>query len=130
MLTLRVVQARYGDCLILENGSGKRRKNILIDGGPNQVYQPYLRKELQRIKEEGGQIDLLVLTHIDNDHVLGLLELMTELKNQRVNGEEEVIRIRQIWHNSFKKILPEAGEEAVALEEEVMAQPVKNPPAE
>jgi hypothetical protein len=130
MLTLRVVQARYGDCLILENGSGKRRKNILIDGGPDHVYQPYLRKELQRITEEGGQIDLLVLSHIDNDHVLGLLELMTELKEEREKKEPALVGIRQMWHNAFKKIVPEAGAEADALEAEVMAQPVKNPPTD
>jgi beta-lactamase superfamily II metal-dependent hydrolase len=130
MLTLRVVQARYGDCLILENGSGKRRKNILIDGGPDHVYQPYLRKELQRIAEEGGQIDLLVLSHIDNDHVLGLLELMTELKDEQLHEVPPLIGIRQIWHNTFRKILPEAGAEADELEREVLAQPVKNPPAD
>lgn len=127
MLTLRVVQARYGDCLILENGSGKRRRNILIDGGPGRVYQPYLRKEIQRITEEGGQIDLLVLSHIDNDHVLGLLELMTELKSQREQNSPEIVHIKEIWHNAFRKILPVAGSEADALEEEVMFQPVKNP---
>jgi beta-lactamase superfamily II metal-dependent hydrolase len=130
MLTLRVVQARYGDCLILENGSGKRRRNVLIDGGPGKVYRPYLRKELERINAEGGQIDLLVLTHIDNDHVLGLLELMTEIKEQRAAGEPDVVRIRSIWHNAFKQILPEAGVEAELLEADVLAQPVKNPPAD
>lgn len=127
MLTLRVVQARYGDCLILENGSGKRRKNILIDGGPPQVYQSYLRKEIQRIAGEGGQIDLMVLSHIDNDHVIGLLDLMTEIKQQRQSGQKEIIQVREIWHNAFSKILPEAGSEAELLEEEVLAQPVKNP---
>ena len=127
MLRLRVVQARYGDCLILENGSGKRRKNILIDGGPSQVYQPYLRKELQRIAGEGGQVDLMVLSHIDNDHVVGLLEMMTELKEQRQLGQPEIICVREMWHNAFRKILPEAGSEADVLEEEVLAQPVENP---
>lgn len=124
MLMLRVVQARYGDCLILEYGTGKRKKHILIDGGPSKVYQPYLRKELRRITDEGGKIDLMVLTHVDNDHVLGLLEFMAELKLQRQQGLPEIIPVREIWHNAFRQILPEAGQEADMLEDEVLARSV------
>jgi hypothetical protein len=127
MLALRVVQARYGDCLILENGSGKWRKHILIDGGPSGVYQPYLSKELQRIAGEGGQIDLMVLTHVDNDHVLGLLELMQELKSQRQSGRPEMIHVQEVWHNAFRRLLPEAGSEADRLESTILAQEGKNP---
>ncbi len=120
MLNLRVVQARYGDCLIVESGSGKRRKHILVDGGPSRVYQPYLRPELERIAAEGGQVDLMVLTHVDNDHVLGLLELMRALRDSRVQGLPDLLPIRRIWHNAFNQILPEAGAEAEMLEEEVL----------
>ena len=120
MFNLRVVQARFGDCLIVEHGSGKSRKNILVDGGPARVYGPYLRKELERIAAEGGQIDLMVLTHVDNDHVLGLLELMRALRDARAQGLPDLLPIRRIWHNAFKAILPEAGVEAEELEEEVL----------
>jgi hypothetical protein len=124
MLKLRVVQARFGDCLIVESGSGKRRKHVLIDGGPGRVYEPFLRKELARIAGEGGQVDLMVLSHVDNDHVLGLLELMTELKETRSLGSPGLPGIRRIWHNAFQEILPEAGEEAAMLEEIVLQRPV------
>ncbi|MBN1965666.1 MAG: MBL fold metallo-hydrolase, partial [Anaerolineae bacterium] len=120
MFNLRVVQARFGDCLIVEHGSGKSRKNILVDGGPARVYGPYLRKELERIAAESGQVDLMVLTHVDNDHVLGLLELMRALRDDRARGLPDLLPIRRIWHNAFNAILPEAGAEAAALEEEVL----------
>ena len=124
MLKLRVVQARYGDCSILENGpandsSGRRRKHILIDGGPSKVYGPYLRGELEAIAERGGKLDLLVLSHIDNDHVRGLLELMRDLREARADGKAPLIDVEQIWHNGFSKILPpELEATAAELERE------------
>ena len=48
MLKLRVVQAAYGDRLILELGSPAQPKYILIDGGPPDIYQRHLKGELQR----------------------------------------------------------------------------------
>jgi beta-lactamase superfamily II metal-dependent hydrolase len=130
MLKLRVVQARYGDCLLLESGSGKRCKNILIDGGPGKVYRPHLRGELSRIAAAGGLLDLVVLTHVDNDHVLGLLEFMADLKEGRDQGHPDLIRVRRLWHNAFQQILPQAGKEAAELEEEVMFSVVSSPEGE
>lgn len=120
MLNLRVVQARIGDCLILENGSSKQRKYVLVDGGPDHVYGPYLRDELKKIGASGGKLDLVVLTHMDNDHVLGLLEMMAELKDAQAKGQPPLIQIGRMWHNGFAKIVPSAGAEAESLEMELL----------
>lgn len=128
MLKLRVVQSRFGDSLILENGSGKRKKFILVDGGPNRVYGPYLRGELAKIAASGGKLDLVVLTHIDNDHVLGLLEFMDDLRQQKANGQAPFIQVDALWHNGFSKILPaEVHRQAEALEREVALTPNPDP---
>jgi hypothetical protein len=47
----------------------------------------------------------MVLSHIDNDHIIGLIDLLNEIKNQRENGIKELVNIRRIWHNSFKNLL-------------------------
>jgi metal-dependent hydrolase (beta-lactamase superfamily II) len=52
-----------------------------------------------------GKLDLMVLSHIDNDHIIGLLDLLKEIKTQREHGMKEVIKINRIWHNSFKGLL-------------------------
>lgn len=128
MLQLRVVQSRFGDSLILENGTGKRKKYILIDGGPTQVFGPYLRGELKRITDSGGRLELVVLTHVDNDHVLGLLELMDELKDEKAKGQPPLIAINAMWHNGFSKILPkEISKQAEVVEKEVANTPLPNP---
>jgi hypothetical protein len=123
MLKLRVVQARYGDCLILENGSGSRWKYVLVDGGPPRVYRPHLRPELERIAAAGGRLELAVLTHVDNDHVMGLLEMFRELESQQAAGQPPLIAIRGLWHNGFSRFMPRALQpQADALEAELLLQ--------
>jgi hypothetical protein len=123
MLKLRVVQALYGDCLILVSGTGKRRKYVLVDGGPGGVYGPYLRGALKKINADGGKLDLVVLSHVDDDHVAGLLEFMAELKEAHDHGAAPVIQVGSMWHNGFSKILPEAPQAAAELEKEMLVTP-------
>ncbi len=101
MLNLHVVQARYGDCLILEYGLAGASRYMLIDGGPSNVYGDNLRPVLQGIREKGGGLDFVVLSHVDDDHIVGLVDLLSELQYQRENGLPETIPIGQLWHNTF-----------------------------
>ena len=49
--SLDVLRARKGDCLMLHFGSEQDPHLILIDGGPSDVYQPFLKPRLQKIHE-------------------------------------------------------------------------------
>jgi hypothetical protein len=78
--------------------------NVLIDGGPYQTFKKHLKPTLQKIPLN-GKLDLMVLSHIDNDHIIGLLDLLGEIKNQREGGKKELIKVEKIWHNSFNDLL-------------------------
>jgi len=103
-MKLHVVQAEYGDCLILESGTGKNSATILIDGGPYQTFEKHLKPTIQKLLIK-SKLDLVVLSHIDNDHIIGLLDLLTEIKNQRENRTKELAMISKLWYNSFKDLL-------------------------
>jgi beta-lactamase superfamily II metal-dependent hydrolase len=105
MLKVHVIQAEYGDCLILEHGTSSKSRYILIDGGPATIYQMHLRRKLQEIRSAGGRLDLAVLSHVDDDHIAGLLDLMADLQQQRHDGVAETIDIAALWHNSFSQTL-------------------------
>lgn len=105
MFNLHVVQARYGDSLILEYGTAEAPRYILIDGGPPGVYEDDLRPVLQGIADRGGNLDFMVLSHVDDDHVVGLLDLLAEIQQQRDSGAPETIGIGEIWHNTFSQTL-------------------------
>lgn len=103
MLKLRIVQAEFGDCLILEYGTDAAPNYMLIDGGPNHIYGQHLKSELEAITATGGVLDLVVLSHVDQDHIVGLLDFFAELREQRANNENETIAVDQIWFNQFSQ---------------------------
>jgi hypothetical protein len=105
MLTLHIIQARYGDSLILEYGTSSAPRFLLVDGGPNDVYSRHLKAVLEDIRDDGGELDLVVLSHVDRDHVTGLLDLANDLQWQRVREVPETISINELWHNSFSSTL-------------------------
>jgi beta-lactamase superfamily II metal-dependent hydrolase len=104
VIKLHVVQAEFGDCLILESGVGKNSTTLLIDGGPYQTFEKHLKSTLQKLPIE-GKLDLVVLSHIDNDHIIGLLDMLEEIKTQREEGTKELVKISKLWHNSFNDLL-------------------------
>ena len=100
MLNLHVLQAAYGDCLFLEFGSHSPRY-ILIDGGPPDTYGYSLKPFLSGLAEQGLPLDLVLLSHVDNDHVIGLLDYFAQL------GEEDnqLPIPSALWLNSFSATL-------------------------
>ena len=48
------------------------RISILIDGGPSQTYKRHLNAHFKISVIPNKKLDLVILSHIDNDHVLGL----------------------------------------------------------
>ncbi|APD90681.1 hypothetical protein BM524_13210 [Alteromonas mediterranea] len=89
-MNIKILKANNGDSILLSWLYEGITKNVLIDGGKSNTYkQGSLKKDLFKalssIKEKGQKIDLLVLTHVDDDHIGGLLkafkhgELLREL---------------------------------------------------
>jgi len=77
---LHVLQALSGDSLLLSYiGNDNKEHNILVDGGMPDTF-----KRLQRViddedndnKNEIETIDYIFLTHIDRDHIGGILKLL------------------------------------------------------
>ena len=104
MLKLIVIQAQFGDCLMLQSSDGSNPISILIDGGPSQTYEKHLKPTLNTVLHS-TKLDLVILSHIDNDHVLGLLDLFEAIKREKDSGGSEVLRVTNLWHNSFSDLI-------------------------
>ena len=109
MFKLHVVQAKYGDALIVTFGSPAKPRHILIDGGPSGNYAADLRPALDDIVGKGGKLELAVLSHVDNDHVVGLLDLFAAIEEDEVSEREQRTRIGGLWHNSFERTIDPTG---------------------
>lgn len=112
MLVLEALRAKFGDSLILHSGTAKSPKLTVIDGGPPGVYNDALRPRLEAIRAERGldartplDVEMMMVSHIDDDHVAGLLELASKLNQRRESGQPLPWKIRRFWHNSFDDIL-------------------------
>jgi hypothetical protein len=101
MLKLHAVQALHGDCFLLEFGTPRQPRYLLVDGGPDNVYDAYLRPALAKVVGPGGRLDCVVLSHADDDHVIGLVDFFAELVNQQQQGERPFLDIGGVWINSF-----------------------------
>jgi len=119
--TLDVQQARKGDCLILHYGSRNDPGLIVIDGGASGVYKSHLKPRLEEIRKVRGlaadaalPVDLLIVSHIDDDHIRGLLELTKELLDARVAQQPLPFRIKGLWHNTFDDIIGNSSKELTA----------------
>ena len=112
VFSLDVLRARKGDCLILHYGSFEDPGLVMIDGGPKGVYSPHLRPRLEKIKEARGLdeneplvVDLLLVSHVDDDHIQGILDLTKELIAAQMDMQPQFVQILSVWHNSFEDIL-------------------------
>jgi beta-lactamase superfamily II metal-dependent hydrolase len=47
-----------------------------------------LNQTLQKLPIE-CKLDLVVMSHIDNDHIIGVLDLLEEIETQREEGTKE-----------------------------------------
>jgi len=111
-LTLEALPARHGDCLLLHYGAADEPKLVLIDGGPAQVWNDALKKRLDELRaaqaledHEGLTIRLLMVSHIDDDHIRGILEMTDLLCERRDDQKPLPYRIAELWHNSFDDIV-------------------------
>ncbi|MDT0677320.1 ComEC/Rec2 family competence protein [Autumnicola musiva] len=104
-MKIKFLKAGNGDSIWIsytdEEGNSR---NILIDGGVSETYfDPKLNRygdlytTIQEIKSRKEKIDLLILSHIDNDHIEGLLQWFEM-------DEQAHMLVEKVWFNSGKAI--------------------------
>lgn len=107
IFTLEAIPARYGDCLLLHYGDGGAPGLALIDGGPSQVWKKFLEPRLKALKAKRGagfRIDLMMVSHIDDDHVLGIADFTKAWREEKSAGRPWPYPVAEVWHNSFERI--------------------------
>lgn len=112
ILTLECLAAKEGDCLLLHWSNGASIHLAVIDGGPGRVYEDELEPRLHEIMQKRGldklTIELAMVSHVDNDHVVGIKKLFagmqSEIENHTPPGER-AFKAKRLWHNTFNDIL-------------------------
>ena len=123
-MRIRFLKAHNGDSILISVKEKGQIRNILIDGGIGDTYRDRkgrkgkpvdgeLKNMISRIRGKDQRIDLLVLTHVDDDHIGGILRWFEE-------DLEAHQLIDQVWFNSGKTIarhygVPTKSEEQLQL---------------
>ena len=105
-MKIKFLQAFNGDSIWISFMENDIIRNIIIDGGIGDTYENRLKRKgdlfdaIKYIKNNGQKIDLLVLTHFDDDHIGGILRWLNKDK-------EAPTLIKKISFNSGKEIAKE-----------------------
>lgn len=112
-IRVEMLPALEGDCILISLGNELKRTHILIDGGFAVTYENYIKPRLKEIASKGEHISLVVVTHIDTDHIEGILEL---LKENKTADNPQIITIEEVWHNSYRHLQLEEASELTILD--------------
>jgi Metallo-beta-lactamase superfamily len=123
---LRAFHGADGDCLLLT--SGDEEHALLVDGGRSGPFTKNASQVLAAMREVGRQLDLVCVSHIDDDHISGILTLVEDELAWRVfefqsefhpeEAEEpdhaRPPEIAAVWHNALFELVGEEMELRVA----------------
>lgn len=110
MVVFEALNALFGDCLLLRYPDKQGQEKVwIIDGGPKNP-DPVIWRDvlLPRMAELYGgpkiPVSLGMVSHIDDDHINGLLKITNEL-TQATSQEPAALEFKRFWFNSFEEIL-------------------------
>lgn len=96
---ITLLPAGQGDCLLLEYGRPDAYSRVLIDGGPARSYTA-LAARLAALPPSHRRLDLLVLTHVDADHIEGVIKL--------INDADLAVEVAEVWFNGYRQLPPDS----------------------
>src|SRR5918995_2512099 len=96
MLRIDMLPAAQGDALWIEYGDAGKPKRILIDGGTSSSWPEGLRMRIETLPKGERHFELLIVTHIDADHIDGALELLRD--------EPLGVSFGDVWFNGWRHL--------------------------
>ena len=97
---LTFLPALYGDAFIIHCYKGDNEGYIIVDGDPNRnpILNPFI-DEVEKI----GHIDLMIMTHQDDDHLVGIKNYIERHK------DDKMFPVDRLWINSARFVdMPES----------------------
>ncbi len=95
MYDIRFLPADHGDCILLTYGDAAAPARILIDGGTSATWG-WLRPVIEGLREDERRFELLVVTHVDADHIGGALDVL--------GGGVPGLDFEDVWFNGYRHL--------------------------
>jgi len=95
MFKIEFFPAQQGDALWIEYGTPAAVHRVVIDAG-TPATGPLVRKRIETLAPAERRFDLLVITHVDTDHIGGVLKLLSDLPAG--------VQFDDVWFNGWPQI--------------------------
>jgi hypothetical protein len=95
-MRVEMLPALHGDGLVIEYGDVTRTRRMLIDGGPIGAFEA-LQKRFDAWPEGDRRFELMVLSHVDTDHIEGLVRLFA-------NPKPWPFVVKDVWFNGWRHL--------------------------
>jgi hypothetical protein len=97
MLEMTMLPARQGDAIWICWGDTDDPHRMIVDMGTEEIGER-IRKDIETLPEDQRKFDLLVVSHVDRDHIGGVLTCLAEA--DPIPGLE----IKDVWFNGFQHL--------------------------
>ncbi len=98
MFRIQMLPAEQGDALFIEYGSPSSPHRILIDAGVRKT-SGLARERIGELPTSKRHFDLLIVTHVDSDHIGGILKLLDD--------ESLGATFDDVWFNGWRHLQPD-----------------------
>ncbi len=95
-----MLPAGHGDCLWIEYGDRSETHRWLVDCG-TQATAPELLRRVESLPESERHFELLVMSHIDSDHIGGVLPFLSAVQRG--------LRFGDVWFNGWRHLSGRLG---------------------
>jgi glyoxylase-like metal-dependent hydrolase (beta-lactamase superfamily II) len=119
--------AADGDCFLVESTDSPPRR-MLVDGGRKASYEANTRQFIGQLNAAGGKLDIICVSHIDDDHITGILRLIEDELAWRTFEFQKTIKpntpqpgvarppeIGEVWHNGLFRLVGDQAEPVVEI---------------
>lgn len=110
-MKIEIFPSASGDCVLLTSSDDKR---LLADAGLPKAYEDFIATPLSALRSANKAIDIAYVSHIDRDHIGGILRMLDHevewrafvhmqgiSRRRRQPAAPRPPEIREIWHNAF-----------------------------
>ena len=78
MVDVYLLAANEGDCIFIRYGDNEKKHSILIDGGTATCGRN-VKRIIEFCNHNGEEMDMIFVTHVDEDHIGGLITGMAAI---------------------------------------------------
>src|SRR6266540_1207398 len=90
-----MLPAQQGDALWIEYGDASAPSRVLIDAGTPPTHE-VVKERILQLEPDDRRFELLVVTHIDTDHIGGVLKLLAD--------DTLGLEFDEVWFNAWRHL--------------------------